>query len=275
MIYWLNAAFVVAFDWLQKGFSFLGEWGELAAWALLLAALAVRGWTRFSDQEGIRRSREKLQGDILAIRLFQNDLGVFFRIQRDMLQDALGYLHRGVTPALVLAVPVALCLVQFEARYGPRPLRPGEQVLVAVHVADPALLEKGAVTLEGGNGIEVETSGVRNFFRREIAWRVRAKQQGTHRLTVRAGKQVAEKEVVVGPAQRLVSRTRVGEDWLELLLHPGEPPLECGSGVVRVKVDYPRRTFIFWGWEVYWVIPFFVLFLVFGYALKNLWRVEI
>ena len=274
LIYSLNVVLTTAFDWLQWGLSWLGEWGELAVWAALLGALGVRVWARFADQEEVRRRRERLQGDILAVRLFQNDLRVFGRTQGRILWDAFAYLRGGIRPALILAIPVGLCLVQFEGRYALRPLRPGEPAVVAVGVTDGALLE-GEVSLEADEGIEVETSGVRDRVGREIVWRIRARETGTHRLAVRAGERVAEKEVVVGPVSRFISASRVGEGWLERLLHPGEPPLDTESGLGRVTVEYPERAFVFWGWRGGWWMPFFILVFASGYALKQIWKVEI
>lgn len=271
----LNGGLTRGFDLVCLPLERLGVWGVLVVFALLMGPLAVRVWACFGDRERVRRSREKLLASLLAIRLFQHDLRVFLGLQGGMLRAALVYMGCGVKPALVLAVPLLLCLIQLEGRCGMRPLRSGETVLVRVRVGEAgALRNVGNVTLRGDGGVAVETAGVRLPDRGEVVWRVRGLETGRHHLTVRSAEREVEKEVWVGEMDGLMSRMRTGEGWLDLLLHPGEPPIAADSGVVSIAVDYPRRELGIWRWESGWLVPFFVLSMGAGLAFKRVWKVE-
>lgn len=275
LIEFLNGALTWGFDRVCLLLRPLGVWGVLVVFALLVGGLAVWVWARFADREGVRRSREKLLASLLAIRLFQHDLRVFLGLQVGMLRAALVYMGQGVKPALVLAVPLLLCLLQLEGRCGMRPLRVGEAALVRVRVGEvEALRNVGNVTLRSGGALAVETSGVRLPDRGEVVWRVRGLEAGRHSLTVRSAEQEVEKEVWVGEMDGLMSRMRTGEGWLDLLLHPGEPPIAASSGVASIAVDYPRRELEIWRWKSGWLVPFFLLSMGAGLAFKRVWKVE-
>jgi hypothetical protein len=271
----LNGALTWGFDRVCLLLRPLGVWGVLVVFALLVGALAVRVWARCGDREGVRRSREKLLASLLAIRLFQHDLRIFLGLQGSMLRAALVYMGQGVKPALVLAVPLLLCLIQLEGRCGLRPLRVGETALVRVQV-DKAqgLRNSGKVGLRSGGGVAVETSGVRLPDRGEVVWRVRGLEAGRHRLTIDIADRKVEKEVWVGEMDGLISGMRTGEGWLDLLLHPGELPIPAGSGIVSIAVDYPRKELGIWRWKSGWLVPFFALSMVAGLAFKRVWKVE-
>jgi len=83
-----------------------------------------------------------------------------------------------------------------------------------------------------------------------------------------------DKEIWVGEVDGLMSVVRTGGSWLDLLLHPGEPPIETGSGVVSIAVDYPRRELGFGRWKVGWLVPFFALSMGAGLAFKRVWKIE-
>lgn len=274
LIYLVNVAFTAAFDLLGYLLHPLGDRGSLVVFALLAAGWVVWIWSRFADPQQIRQHKDRLLGDLLAIRLFQNDLGVFLRIQKSLLREALAYLRCGLRPALVAAGPLILSLIQLEGRFGMRPLQVGETILVVARLKEAVLLqERDPITLIPGEGLVVETPGVQAPVLGEIAWRVRAIDKRECRLAVRIGKWEIHKEIQVGPSSRLMAPVRTGS--LDLLLHPGEPPIEAGAPLTAVIATYPRRNLSWWGWKTSWSIPFFLLFFLAGYAFKEIFRIEI
>ncbi len=130
-------------------------------WSLTLVSVATGLimlviFGRVSDQGKIRRAKERVQGGLLATRLFRDDLGVFFRVQGRIALDTARYLKHSLKPMAVMIIPVAVILVQLNGRYGLRPLEVGEPALVKIRVSDPALFEEGTdvqlLAGEGGDG---------------------------------------------------------------------------------------------------------------------------
>ena len=120
-------------------------------------------WSGFSaecpTQTTIKSIRETIRGNLIAVRLFQSDIGVMLRLQRRIFGDTFRYMRYALVPMVVLIVPVVLIMTQLNLRFAARPLEPGESALVKAYVRDGAVLD-GEVSLEVGDGIVVETRGV-------------------------------------------------------------------------------------------------------------------
>jgi hypothetical protein len=177
---------------------------------------------------------------------------------------------------LIIMVPVMMILIQLNLHYGLRPLRIGEQSLVKVKLRDQGALEPGTdITLQAPANLQIETDGVRIGELKEISWRIRGVSPGRFDLVVNDGKMAVTKNVAVGGRQEGVSSLRTGADWLTNLLYPGEAPIPNQAAIESVEILYPELDISFLGWPMDWLILFFVLSLVFGFAFKGLLGVQI
>ena len=72
----------------------------------------------------------------------------------------------------------------------------------------------------------------------------------------------------------MVTAARTGEGVFDMFLHPGEAPLKSPL-FLSMEVMYPPLGMEIAGWEVNWLVWFFVLSLVSGYLLKGLFGIEV
>lgn len=243
--------------------------------SLLTGLLMLWIFGKVSNQEAIKRIKDKIRGNLIAVRLYQNDLRVVLRLQGRILRDTLSYMKYSAVPMLVIIIPVVLILIQLNLRFSVRPLRPGERALVKVRVRDVSVLRENVV-LETPEGVHVETPGVRMESEREVAWRIRVERSGRYLLAIRAGGGALEKELIVGTNWGPVSAVRTGKNLMEMLLHPGEAPIDPSSVIESVEVKkYPSLAIGVFGWDIHWLILFFVLSVVFGFAFKGVVGVEV
>jgi uncharacterized membrane protein (DUF106 family) len=271
-----NRLFTGGFDLLFLPLSPLDPFLSLTVFSVLTGLLMVWIFGRVSNQKKIRRIKDRIQANLIAVRLFQNSITVFFRIQGRIFLNTLTYMGLSLKPMIVMIVPVLLILIQLHGRYAARPLEVGEIAVVTVEVAGPELLSRpGGVRLEAGEGIVVEAGPVRIPSRREVVWRVRATEDGEHALEVLAGDDRIVKGIVTGKAAGFISERRTGAGLLDMLLHPGEAPLDPSAPVTSVSIGYPQGEITFLGWNIHWLIWFFVLSIVSGYLLKGLLGVEL
>jgi uncharacterized membrane protein (DUF106 family) len=251
-----------------------------ALWSLTVASVAtgllmLAIFGRVSNQGEIRRAKERIQGGLLATRLFRDDLGVFFRVQGRIALDTARYLKHSLKPMAVMILPVAVILVQLNGRYGMRPLDVGEPALVKIRVSDRSLFEEGAdIRLLAEEGVAVETPAVRIPAKAEVAWRIRPGRAGEFTLTARVGNESVEKELLAGREGIMVTSARTGEGVFDMFIHPGEAPLESSS-FRSMEVVYPPLEMEFAGLKINWLVWFVVLSLISGYLLKGLFGVEI
>ena len=58
-------------------------------------------------------------------------------------------------------------------------------------------------------------------------------------------------------------------------LYPQEPPVPGDSVIESIHVDYPHRELKFFGLTVHWLIAFFIISVVAGFALKGVFGIEV
>ena len=247
-------------------------------WALILVSLLtglLMLWLfgKVSRQEAIRRVKNKIRGNLLAIRLFQHDVRVVLQVQGRILRETLTYVRYSLTPMLVLIVPVMLIIIQLNHHFSIEPLRVGEAALVQAKLSDPTILTKG-VSLDAPVGVTVETPAVRIETEGEVAWRIRVENPGRYPLQLRLGDETVEKQLVAGEGWGAVSALRTSS-LLDLILYPGEASIEQPTGVESVEVKYRPLPLSVLGWNLHWLVLFFILSIVFAFALKGLFGVEI
>ena len=257
--------------------SVLGPFWSLTALSLLTGILMVWIFGRVSDQEAIKSIRQRMRANLLAIRLFNEDLALFFLLQVRIIVATLSYMKHSLLPLLVTIVPVTLILIQISYRYSFRPIREGERVLVKVSLVDESkLTEPVGISLTSGQGYAVETPGVRIPSQREINWRIRGQHSGRYHINIRVGDHSVEKALRVGNGNGGISNLRTGKSWFHLLMYPGETPIDKEqTGIESIEIQYPRLDILFLGWRLNWLIQYLVLSIIFGYLVSKPLGVEV
>jgi hypothetical protein len=271
-----NMVLTFLFGLVYEPLKWLGPFWSIVGISCLSGILMVWIFGKVSNQDAIRRTRDRLSGELIGLRLFKDDLRVFFGIQYQVLLWTFRYLRHSLVPMLILMVPTMLILIQLNYHYGLRPLRVGEQALVKVKLRDAGALARGAdITLTAPANLKIETDGVRIPELNEISWRVRGVSPGRFDLTVSDGREKVTKHAAVGGRLEGVSPVRTGEDWFTGLLYPGEAPISGQSSLASIEVLYPELHILVLGKHINWLILFLVISLVFGYAFKGRLGVQI
>ncbi|MCX7016062.1 MAG: hypothetical protein NTW86_26480 [Candidatus Sumerlaeota bacterium] len=270
----INACVTFLFDALLWPIAVFDPRWAMAAVSLATGVVMLWIFGKVSNQAAIRRTKERIRGNLIGVRLFQRDLGVVLRLQRRILRDTLVYMGHSLAPMLVMIVPVALILIQLSVRMDRRPLRPGETAVVKARMRDGAGFPRD-LALESSAYAAVETLPVRDASNREAVWRIRALEPGAGALTLRAEAREIAKRVVVDERWGRLSAVRTGAGAMAQLLHPGEQPIDAASPVQSIEIVYPSLSLTLFGRPIHWLVWFFVLSIVFGFALKGFLGVEI
>jgi hypothetical protein len=235
--------------------------GPLPAWAqlLILSALAGIGmmlvFGRTSNQAGIAAAKDKIKANLLALKLYKDQIHVTLRAQVRLAGAIAKLQWHMLFPVLVLMGPTLLVLGQMGVRYQWRPLAPGEQTLIRliprVGAAPPA-----TIVLQPNTGLRIEAGPVAGD--EDLVWRVRADQPGRHELRFDIGGAEITKELVVGQPGERVSAKRPGHRWTSMVLHPVERPLPGDSPAASIEIEYPGTESIVSG-SGYWLITFLVV----------------
>jgi hypothetical protein len=229
--------------------------------------LAVFKYT--SDQGAIKRVRNDINANLLALKLFKDSTRVSLRAQGRLLRGAFWLFVLAIVPMLVMIVPVTLLLGQLGLWYQARPLRVGEDTIITLKLnGDPAPAWP-SVSLEPTDAVEVILGPVRVRSKREVCWNLVARATGSHRLVFQVGGQRTSKELAIGDGLMRISKERPGWDWSAILLNPGEKPFRPADPVRSIEIDYPTRPSWTSGtdsWVVYWFVISMVAALCFRRA---------
>ncbi|NDQ56313.1 MAG: hypothetical protein GZ088_04465 [Acidipila sp.] len=240
--------------------------------AFLTGAVMLLAYKFTSNQRSIGRAKDVMQAHVLAVRLFQDQIGVVLRSYGRILRATFGYLRLSLVPLLVMFIPLTLLLIQLEARFAYRSPRIGEPFLVTVRVAQPQ--DVAGVSLETPAGLALTAPLLRDAEGREVVARLEARQAGSWNLLVRLAGSESKKQLIVSERLESLSTERVSPGILARLLNPLEDPLPAGSPVIAIAVDYPERRIALGRFNLNWMVTFFVLSLLAGLALKRPLRAD-
>jgi uncharacterized membrane protein (DUF106 family) len=253
--------------------------GDAALWIIsAIAGIALLLLFKItSNQKAIKRTKERISASFLEVRLFKDDMSQMMSAQGRIFGNTFRYMGHALVPMLFMIVPVLLMLIQMNQWYGYEPLKAGRSALVTARIEGSQPLVDMPLRLKAGEGVTVETPPVRIESLREVSWRVRADAPGAHALTLSWGKdgnEAVAQTVQVDGGFVKIEPIRVRGAWEELW-NPGAEPLPGGSPVSSFEITYPEAEANLLGFHMHWVIAFFILSLVFGFAFKGVFKVEI
>ncbi len=229
-----------------------------------------------SNQDKLAAVKRKIHAGLFEIRLFNDDFRAIMRAQGDILRHNLSYLGLSLVPLLWMIVPVVLVIAQLQFHYGSQGLAPGDQALVKVDIGDE-LDGRPDVVMETPPGVEVEVGPIWIPAKNELTWRIAALEQGDYQLTLSSNGETVTKSLVVGDRVTRLSPSRLEPGFFNQLLYPAEDPLPESAPFRAITVTYPEGNAGFDGWEseLTWMLFFFVLSIVFAFALRKPFKVTI
>lgn len=237
--------------------------GWLPGWLSATIVAAVTGvlllfiFKYTSNQRAIQRARDDIKANLLALKLFKDSTPTVFKAQGGVMLGAARLFLLSIVPMLVMAVPVILLMSQLALWYQSRPLRVGEETVLAVQLSGDADAAWPDVRLDPNVAVDVTVGPVRAQSQRTVYWNVVARRPGSQRLVFHAGDVAEEKELAIGDGFLRTSVKRPGWDWADMLLHPSERPFQPDSAVQAIQIDYPPRDSWTSGtdkWIVFWFV---------------------
>lgn len=222
-----------------------------------------------SNQDGIDAIKRKIHASLFEIRLFNDDILALFRAQLDILRHNLVYLRYSLVPMVWMMIPVVLVIAQLQFLYGYTGFKPGDETTLKVQLAAAPSGGRPDVRLDVPPGLELETPAVWVPALREMAWRLKVTDWGEHDLKVSLGDQSWTKTVTASQTVTRRSPERLEAGFVNQLIYPAEDPLPKNGPVRAISLVYPDSKVGVMGWGTHWMIVFFVLSIVFGFALRK------
>jgi hypothetical protein len=278
VVVWLNAAANVVGQWALAPIAALPGWLSATLIAAVTGVILLVVFKYTSNQRAIKRARDEINANLLALKLFKESASVAVQAQGRILVGAARLFVLALVPMLVMAVPVTLILGQLSLWYQQRPLATENEIdqeaIVTMTLNGKEDAPFPESSLQPASAFATIAGPVHVTSKREIWWKIRAREAGVHRLEFRVGDQVVDKELAVGEGFMRVSVQRPGWIWTDALMHPWEKPFEPGSPVRSIEIDYPKRSSWTSGTD-WWLGYWFGMSMVVGFCFRSVLHVNI
>ncbi|MCK4340829.1 MAG: hypothetical protein KAY37_03805 [Phycisphaerae bacterium] len=230
----------------------LPVWLGLTVLSAVCGVFMLIAFRYTSNQTAIGRARDTMTANLLALKLYKDDIRVAFRSQRRLFAALLRWQWLMLRPIVILVVLLLPIFAQMGARYQWRPLYPDEQTTIKVCL-NPEFNDPPEVLLQASAGLVEVVGPVAGDG--ELVWRVRGGEPGRHTLHFDTDGTVVEKELVVSENFERVSAKRPGRRWTSQILHPIESPLPADSPVQSIEILYGSVDSWIYGAD-WWILYF-------------------
>jgi hypothetical protein len=256
---------------------------SILIWSILTAIAVLLVYKRSSDQDGLGEVKRKIHASVFEIRLFNDDLRAILRAQLDIMLHNLSYLRLSFKPMIWILPPLVLIISQLHFFYGYSSLIPGQSALLkveldqdwrqSVQLATEDSDARPPLTLNIPEGLRTETEAVWTPEMNEVLWRLGAETWGSYDVELKLGSEVYTKQISVSNRVVQISPVRPDRSLLAQIESPAEEPLPPDSPIRAISIDYPDAEVWCLGLrfrsEWAWMIVYFVLTMVFAFALRG------
>jgi hypothetical protein len=241
---------------------------------LPVALLALFIYRLVSNQAEITQTKNGIKAQLLALRLFRDDLRVVLRAEGRIFRLIGRYLRLALLPMAILLIPVVLLIVQAEARFAYAPLELNQPALVTVELTDAQRPSGVEAELRVPAGLRLETPALRLDAEQRLMWRISALQAGEHEVTIVVGDVEVRRQLWFGDSRpRLLVPAIYRPNDIRTLANPAERPVEPASAIATVTISYPDNGALLAGLShaSWWMI---LSSLIFGFLLRRPLRVD-
>jgi hypothetical protein len=258
-----------------------GRYVFIAALSLAGAAISLFLFKTLSDQPRIGLLRNRIQGNILQISLYPDRFDIIAGCLRSILADTGCTLRESLVPLAVIAVPLALLMLEVNAWCGYSPFSAGSEFVIRAETgmagAPDLRASLMAIGLEASPEIRLVTDALRIPAERSVYWRARleAVEAGAFIRIRNADGRMASRTVAAGHTSRLFGPSMVKWSLPAALTASGEGFLPEDAPVSAIELSYPRADYPILFWHVDALALFVILTLVIAAVLKPFMGVRI
>jgi len=276
------------FDALLTPFELLGNGTAIVLVSGIFGILALLLFKQISWQAGIKATKDRIKGHMIAIRIYQDDLGIVFASVIKIVLRNFQYLALNFGPILPIFAPFVLVASQLVVRYAFAPLPvvdvakaeamlPGRGRSLEVKMKHGHESEAMDLTVHMPAHLKALSPLVRNAHDGIAVLEFVAVSPGTDDVQFRIGDRVVgTKAVVAGkPAPRSMQPERVSGFWSSWLW-PAEPTFAPDSPIESVRFSYPDHDLGFLPRGAFGILlTFFLASIVFGIAVLKPLNIQI
>jgi uncharacterized membrane protein (DUF106 family) len=250
-------------------------WISMLIISLLTGILMLLVFKYTSNQDAIKHNKDLIKAHLLEMRLYSSQMKVSFQAQAGILKANFKYMAHMFKPMIFVLPPLVLLLFQINLWFGYDSLDRNQAALLKVYLNEAYNPVDVDLEVSPGQGIIFETPPLRIEENNEINWRISSPTKGIHQIDFKLAGETITKQVAVAQDSMLkIFPYKIKGNFVRELTVPTEKPLKKNSVFNSIEIQYPEKRLEFLGIRFHWLVAFFILSVVFGFALKGLFRVD-
>lgn len=281
MIQKINYFITLIFDIILYPFSFVNPFWGILFLSILMSFVVLVIYKKISSPGTIKITKEKIKANILAIRIYKDFWRVILSSFLKSMFYTAKYFSLNIVPLLIIIPILFPVFVQMDIRYGMRPFRVGEEMIIKARILpdpqglDVKLLENGNIKPKMNpifiNGFKDEKKTIPI---REINWKAEAARDGLTNIRLNINNQIYEKAIAIGHHNGALANKKLRASSWGHFLYPSEGLL-AGAGVIEnIYIEYPGTKITFVGLKMHWLLINILLVFVIVLALRKRFGVE-
>lgn len=273
----LNHIMTALFGVLMAPFERLPPLATLLVWSVITGITMALVFRFTSNQRALVAVADQTRANVLAIKLFQDDLGVTLRCLLALLGVVARRLWHSLPPMVVLIVPLSLLLAQLGLRFEHAPLQADESAIVELRLSPDSWNQHQNVAIQVPASVNVETPPMRDSVEHTIYWRISSHHPTSFDVGWDLGDETIEKKIAVAerPTSLIpVGTKRPGRNWFEQLLHPAESAFPSSSPARAVVVHHRARITSVLNFNIPWWGTFLIVSCLSAWLLKPIVKVQ-
>lgn len=265
--------------------SFIPDYLGIILISLLSAGLFLIIFKKTSNQDQIRQNKNKIFAYLFQIRLYKNQPLLTIKSTLNIVWYNIKYLQYTLVPLVVLVIPLLLISIQMNNRYGYEPLKPLSSFNIRVNLDKEKLTNQedliNSLTCLSSKGIIIETPPLRLVSEASIFWRAKIVENNQ---IINQYCQVVNQGNNTNIIKKVVTSKRVRTPFTpdkkkytlkSIFSASAEEYIPRNSAIEKVRISYKRATYPFLFWQLDVIILYFILLLIFSFALKGFFKVAI
>jgi len=225
-----------------------------------------------SSPKKVKDTKNQIKANILAIRLYRDFWKVIIVSFFKSLYYTGKYFVLNLGPLLLVLPLMFLLFVQMDIRYGMRPFKPGENIVVKARFQGDISAVNAEV--QPNSHFSAAMNPVFIPALREVDWKLKAGANGTTAIAIQVDGATVSKDLVIGGRLLALSNKKMAASSLEHFIYPVEKLLAPPSLLRSVQLEYPSRRISFLGFRAHWLVYYLILTMIIALALKNKFGVE-
>jgi len=279
--YFVPAVMNMLFNAFDMALGWAGSLVVVTVISGLVGILFLLAFPHVSSQAGIVAVKDRIKFNLLAIRLFPDDLkNVLFSTAKTLTWN-FAYIGLNLLPMVVLSAPFMIVWFQLNSLYAYQPVEVGHEQTVVVELH--AGIHPQDISLDLGDGIVLDQRvNLDDSASPVVLLKVTPSVGGSWPIALTHGDDSVVKNLEVGTDPQRLARMRTSQPLAEFaaahdpIVYFGDPVLPSDGFLQSITIDYqPAALGFLGGGEIEIMIWFVVVSMAVGFALKGAFGVEI